>query len=66
MAVAGSSWGNLGILRGVRVKPLVASPPQSSGEFLLDQILYEVAHPPAQDRLERVEPALRAEQRRVG
>lgn len=41
MAVAGSSWGNLGILRGRRVEPLVAPPPQSSGEFLLDQILDE-------------------------
>ena len=40
----------------------VAQPPERLGDFLLDQLLQNLAHPAAHVPLERIEPVLASEQ----
>ena len=61
VAVAGD---NRRIVR-LGIRPLIAAPPQSSGKLLLNQILYETAHPPAKGRFNRVKLGRACKQRHV-
>ena len=60
-----SGLDHLGSFCASSAKPLVTAATQRRGKLLLDQILDKAAHPPAQARLDRIEPSLPGKQHRV-